>query len=114
MAENRQLAETLVFEFDQASIAAEDYMTRMNLQRLRGFGYRFSMDQVTDMDLDLQELAAQGFRYLKVGAHLLHELARGDSPVLDMRAFTGARDRSAMDLIGMKIKRQATRPDRPA
>src|SRR3546814_14235220 len=36
MAENRQLVETLVFEFDQASIAAEDYMTRMNLQRLRG------------------------------------------------------------------------------
>src|SRR3546814_8098597 len=79
-------------------------MTRMNLQRLRGFGYRFSMDQVTDMDLDLQELAAQGFRYLKVGAHLLHELARGDSPVLDMRALKGALDRSAMDLIVEKIE----------
>lgn len=104
MAENRQLAETLIFEFDQASIAAEDYMTRMNLQRLRGFGYRFSLDQVTDMDVNLQELAAQGFRYIKVGAHMLHELARGDSPVLDMRALKGALDRSAMDLIVEKIE----------
>jgi len=104
MAENRQLAETLIFEFDQASIAAEDYLTGMNLQRLRGFGYRFSLDQVTDMDLNLPELAAQGFRYIKVGAHMLHELARGDSPVLDMRALKGALDRNAMDLIVEKIE----------
>lgn len=105
MAENRQqLAETLIFEFDQASIAAEDYMTRMNLQRLKGFGYRFSLDQVTDMDVNLQELAGQGFRYIKVGAHLLHELARGDRPVLDMRALKGALDRNAMDLIVEKIE----------
>jgi cyclic-di-GMP phosphodiesterase TipF (flagellum assembly factor) len=104
MAENRQLAETLIFEFDQASIAAEDYVTRVNLKRLRGCGYRFSLDQVTDVDLDLEDLAAQGFRYVKVGAHLLHELARGDSPVLDMRAFKGALDRNAMDLIVEKIE----------
>ena len=104
MAENRQLAETLIFEFDQASIAAGDYVTRINLQRLRGCGYRFSLDQVTDMDLDLADLASQGFRYVKVGAHLLHELARGDRPVLDMRAFKGALDRNAVDLIVEKIE----------
>ncbi len=104
MAENRQLAETLIFEFDQASVAAGDYVTRMNLQRLRGFGYRFSLDQVHDMDLDLEDLAAQGFRYIKVGAHMLHELARGDDPILDMRALKGALDRNAMDLIVEKIE----------
>jgi cyclic-di-GMP phosphodiesterase TipF (flagellum assembly factor) len=104
MAENRQLAETLIFEFDLASISAEDYVTRMNLQRLRGVGYRFSVDQVADLDLDLAELARQGFRYVKVNAHLLHEMARGDDPVLDMRSFKGALDRHAMDLIVEKIE----------
>ena len=104
MAENRPLAETLIFEFDQASIASEDYDTRLNLQRLRGCGYRFSLDQVTDLDLDLEDLAEQGFRYIKVGAHMLHELARGDTPVLDMRGFKGALDRNAMDLIVEKIE----------
>lgn len=104
MAENRQLAETLVFEFDSSSIAAGDYITRMNLQRLRGVGYRFSLDQVHDLDLDLEELARQGFRYVKVNAHLLHEMARGDDPVLDMRSFKGALDRNAMDLIVEKIE----------
>ncbi|MEQ8395485.1 EAL domain-containing protein [Thalassobaculum sp.] len=104
MAENKQLAETLIFEFDQASIDAGDYLTRVNLQRLRGFGYRFSLDQVTDMDLDLPDLASQGFRYIKVGAHMLHELARGDDPILDMRALKGALDRNAMDLIVEKIE----------
>lgn len=104
MAENRQLAETLIFEFDQASIAGGDYVARMNLQRLKGYGYKFSLDQVTDMDLDLPDLASQGFRYIKVGAHMLHELARGDDPVLDMRALKGALDRNAMDLIVEKIE----------
>lgn len=104
MAENRQLAETLVFEFDYASIAAGDYITRMNLQRLRGVGYRFSLDQVRDLNLDLEGLSRQGFRYVKVNAHLLHEMARGDDPVLDMRSFKGALDRHAMDLIVEKIE----------
>ncbi|NQW12306.1 MAG: EAL domain-containing protein [Alphaproteobacteria bacterium] len=104
MAENRPLAETLIFEFDQASIASENYDTRLNLQRLRGCGYRFSLDQVTDMNLNLEDLAEQGFRYIKVNAHMLHELARGDTPVLDMRAFKGALDRNAMDLIVEKIE----------
>ncbi|MDF1792411.1 MAG: EAL domain-containing protein [Thalassobaculaceae bacterium] len=104
MAENRQLAETLVFEFDYSSIASGDYITRMNLQRLRGAGYRFSVDQVHDLDLDLEDLSGQGFRYVKVNAHLLHEMARGDDPVLDMRSFKGALDRHAMDLIVEKIE----------
>ncbi|MFX4224063.1 MAG: EAL domain-containing protein [Thalassobaculum sp.] len=104
MAENRQLAETLVFEFDHSSVSSEDYITRMNLQRLRGVGYRFSLDQVHDLDLDLEDLARQGFRYVKVNAHLLHEMARGEDPVLDMRSFKGALDRNAMDLIVEKIE----------
>lgn len=104
MAENRELAETLIFEFDQASVASEDYVTRMNLKRLRGYGYRFSMDKVTDLNLDLDDLAEQGFRYIKVNAHLLHEMARGDDPILDMRSFKGALDRHAMDLIVEKIE----------
>jgi len=104
MAENAALAETLVFEFDQASVASEDYVTRMNLQRLRGYGYRFSLDQVGDLDLDLEDLASLGFRYIKVNSHLLHEMARGDDPMLDMRSFKGALDRNAMDLIVEKIE----------
>lgn len=104
MAENRQLAETLIFEFDHASISSEDYITRMNLQRLRGCGYRFSLDQVGSLDLDLDDLSRQGFRYVKVNAHLLHEMARGDDPILDMRSFKGALDRHAMDLIVEKIE----------
>jgi cyclic-di-GMP phosphodiesterase TipF (flagellum assembly factor) len=35
---------------------------------------------------------------------MLHELARGDDPQLDMRRFKGALDRCAMDLIVEKIE----------
>ena len=41
---------------------------------------------------------------MKVNAHLLHEMARGDDPILDMRSFKGALDRHAMDLIVEKIE----------
>jgi cyclic-di-GMP phosphodiesterase, flagellum assembly factor TipF len=104
MAANRDLCEELIFEFDQASVSSEDYVTRMNLKRLQGYGYKFSMDQVSDLNLNLDDLANQGFRYIKVNAHLLHEMARGDDPILDMRAFKGALDRHAMDLIVEKIE----------
>ena len=53
---------------------------------------------------DLPHLASLGFKYIKVGAHMLHELARGDDPQLDMGRFKGVLDRCAMDLIVEKIE----------
>lgn len=104
MAANRHLAESLMFEFDQATVADAAYEVEVNLQRLADIGYRFSVDQVRDLALDLPRLAAQGFKFVKVEAHLLHEMARGDDPRLDMRAFKAALDRCAMDLIVEKIE----------
>lgn len=104
MADNRQLAPNLLFEFDQQTVTDPSYETQINLQRLADLGFHFSLDQVRDLDLDLPRLAKQGFKYVKIDAHLLHEMARGDRPRLDMRAFKGALDRCAMDLIVEKIE----------
>ena len=104
MEENRELAQSLIFEFDQESVMTDDYITRMHLERLHRLGYRLSMDQVTDLDLDLDDLAEQGFKIVKINAHLLHEVARGEDPLLDMKAFKGALDRHAMDLVVEKIE----------
>lgn len=104
MAVNRQLAENIIFEFTQAVIDSEDLETQLNLQKLAGCGYRFSLDQVSDLNLNLDALAEMRFKFIKVDAHLLHETARGANPKLDMNAFKGALDRHAMDLIVEKIE----------
>ena len=104
LAQNRGLADSLIFEFDQSAIAEPSYETQVNLQRLGALGFRFSMDQVNDLNLDLSNLSGLGFKYVKANAHLIHEYTDGDPPRLDMRAFKGALDRYAMDLIIEKIE----------
>ncbi|MEQ8332163.1 EAL domain-containing protein [Nisaea sp.] len=104
LAENRKLTPNLLFEFEQEAITNPTYETQVNLQRLQDLGFHFSLDQVRTLDLDLPHLASLGFKYIKVGAHMLHELARGDDPQLDMGRFKGALDRCAMDLIVEKIE----------
>ena len=104
MAANQHLAESLVFEFSHATVRQPNYDVQTSLQRLASLGFRFSVDQVGEFDLDLPKLATQGFKFIKIDAHLLHEMARGDPPRLNMRALKGALDREAMDLIVEKIE----------
>ncbi len=104
LSDNQKLTPNLYFEFEQEAIVNPTYETQINLQRLKDLGFHFSLDQVRTLDLDLPHLADLGFKYIKVGAHMLHELARGDDPQLDMSRFKGALDRCAMDLIVEKIE----------
>lgn len=104
MAANQHLAESLVFEFSHATVRQPTYDVQTSLQRLASLGFRFSVDQIGNFDLDLPKLATQGFKFIKIDAHLLHEMARGDPPRLNMRALKGALDREAMDLIVEKIE----------
>jgi cyclic-di-GMP phosphodiesterase TipF (flagellum assembly factor) len=104
LADNQKLIPNLYFEFEQEAILNPSYETQVNLQRLQNLGFHFSLDQVRTLDIDLPHLAELGFKYIKIGAHMLHELARGDDPQLDMRRFKGALDRCAMDLIVEKIE----------
>lgn len=104
MAANQHLAESLVFEFSHATVRNPSYDVQTSLQRLAGLGFRFSVDQLGEFDLDIPKLASQGFKFIKMDAHLLHEMARGETPLLNMRALKGALDREAMDMIVEKIE----------
>ena len=104
MAANQYLAESLVFEFSHATVRSPSYDVQTSLQRLASLGFRFSVDQLGEFDLDIPKLASQGFKFIKIDAHLLHEMARGETPRLNMRALKGALDREAMDMIVEKIE----------
>jgi len=104
MAANQQLSTSLVFEFGHATVRNPTYEVQTSLKRLSGLGFRFSVDQIEDLELELPVLAANGFKFVKIDAHLLHEMARGETPRLNMRSLKGALDREAMDLIVEKIE----------
>ena len=104
MAANQHLASSLVFEFTHATVRDPSYQAQTSLQRLAALGFRFSVDQIGQLDIDLAKLASQGFKFIKIDAHLLHEMVRGDAPRLNMRSLKSALDRAAMDLIVEKIE----------
>ena len=106
MADNRNLTSSLAFEFSEETILDKNYDIQNGLERLSKLGFRLSLDQIHQLNLDLPKLASKGFKFIKIDAHLLHEMARGDTPNLNMRALKGALDRVAMDLIIEKIENE--------
>jgi cyclic-di-GMP phosphodiesterase TipF (flagellum assembly factor) len=74
---NPELAPDLIFEFRQEDVAETAGEAGAELHRLSALGFPFSMDKVTDLDLDGAALAQRGFRFVKIeAAVLLAELAR--------------------------------------
>lgn len=104
MMANRDLAPHLVFEFTQASVARHRDAGLKEIGRLGKLGFRLSMDQVTSLDFDIEELAALHVRFIKIEAAKLLEQIRAQTQRLDMKAFKRALDSSAVDLIVEKIE----------
>jgi cyclic-di-GMP phosphodiesterase TipF (flagellum assembly factor) len=104
LAGNRELAPRLIFEFAQAHVERHGASVMLELERLARLGFRFSMDQVTHLNLDLDALGARHFRFIKLDAGKLLEHTRSETERLDMRAFKRALDRNGIDLIVEKIE----------
>lgn len=73
MDQNRTLVPKLVFELSQADWAAVDAPARERIAPLARMGFRFSMDKVTDLAIDLDKLARAHVRYLKLDRALVSE-----------------------------------------
>ncbi|MFT4075910.1 MAG: EAL domain-containing protein [Asticcacaulis sp.] len=71
--ENRDLAGSLIFELGQDAFATRGSVEARNMAKLADLGFRFSIDKVTSIDFDLQDLHRSDVRYVKVGAALLLE-----------------------------------------
>lgn len=65
---NKSLSDTLIFEFSQRQIKAMGPLEYEALRSLRDTGFRFSVDQVTDLRPSFQMMAERGFRFAKISA----------------------------------------------
>jgi cyclic-di-GMP phosphodiesterase TipF (flagellum assembly factor) len=95
---NEELARHLIFEFAQADFALWSEAGARLLDRLHILGCRFSIDQVTDLDLNPVALADLHVSFVKVEARLFRD------GVDDREGLVRALRRQEIDLIVEKVE----------
>jgi cyclic-di-GMP phosphodiesterase TipF (flagellum assembly factor) len=104
MEANRALAPSIVLEFKQSAWNDMGPLELEGLAALRELGFRFCMDQVTELRMDPRDLAERGVRFVKVPASLL--LARAETSAFDIHAadLSNLLHRHGISLIADKIE----------
>jgi cyclic-di-GMP phosphodiesterase TipF (flagellum assembly factor) len=108
MDANRALAASLMFEFTQEAYRAFGPIEHESLAALAERGFRFSMDHVTDLHIEPNELAGRSFRFLKVPAKLLLNKVAGVQTDIDPEDLADLLARSGVDLIAERIETETT------
>jgi cyclic-di-GMP phosphodiesterase TipF (flagellum assembly factor) len=114
LSANRDLANSLIFEIGQAAYEGRNNKQARNMARLGDLGFRFSMDKVTNLDFDLQDLSRADVKFVKVTAEtLLSELTEIDDrlvlrslPDLAAEDFALLTRRYGVELIAEKVENE--------
>jgi len=104
MLENNELSDRLVFEFSQKDVLRQSPAIGRSLATLGRRGFRFSMDQIIDLNMDLADLSSRYFRYVKIGASLIQDQESDIHPDDLKEAFS----RYDLDVIIEKIESDQT------
>jgi cyclic-di-GMP phosphodiesterase TipF (flagellum assembly factor) len=114
LGSNRDLAGALIFEVGQAAFDARGSVEARNMGKLADLGFRFSLDKVIDLDLDLQDLARSDVKFVKVSAQvLLEQLMEVDGrlvlralPDLAAEDFASLARRYGVEVIAEKVENE--------
>jgi len=104
MDANRALASSLMFEFTQEAYRNFGPIEHESLAALAQRGFRFSIDHVTDLHIDPNELADRSFRFFKVPAKLLFNRVAATQNDIDPEDLADLLARSGIDLIAERIE----------
>jgi cyclic-di-GMP phosphodiesterase TipF (flagellum assembly factor) len=112
LTSNRDLAGALIFEVGQSAFESRGAVEARNMGKLADLGFRFSLDKVVDLDLDLQDLTRSDVKFVKVAAQfLLDDLVEVDGrlilrslPDLAAEDFAALTRRYGVELIAEKVE----------
>jgi len=104
MSQNAELAPAIIFEFSQRAWDSADGTLLRDLDRLAQLGYRFSLDKVTNLEIDVPALSSRHFRFVKIEAARLAQAAASGAMGDDPRSFKRLLDSYAIDLIVDRIE----------
>ncbi len=105
---NRAIAPSLVLEFTQAAVRSMGPIEHESLAALAERGFRFSLDNVTDLRLEPRELTERGFRFIKAPATLLLDRVSGSTTNIHPADFSDLLGRFGIDLIADRIETEST------
>ncbi|HYM32144.1 MAG TPA: EAL domain-containing protein [Candidatus Cybelea sp.] len=101
---NADLADNLFFEFAQGELARHGGAASSAMARLAELGFRFSLDQVSGLDVDYAALAARNFRFVKIDARALTSKELQSVASIDIGDLKAALNRHGIDLIAEKVE----------
>jgi cyclic-di-GMP phosphodiesterase TipF (flagellum assembly factor) len=105
---NRAIAGSLVFEFTQSALRAMGPIEHASLAAIAERGFRFSLDNLTDLRVEPRELTERGFRFIKVPAALLLNRVGAASSHIHPADFSDLLGRFGIDLIAERIESDGT------
>ena len=108
MEANRAIAPHLVLEFTQSAVRAMGPIEHESLAALAERGFRFSIDNLTDLRVEARELNQRGFRFVKAPAALLFNRVGVASTDIHPADFSDLLGRFGIDLIAERIENEAT------
>jgi cyclic-di-GMP phosphodiesterase TipF (flagellum assembly factor) len=71
LSQNKDLGGALIFELGQNAFAERGSVEARNMAKLADLGFRFSLDKVTDLDLDFADLSRADVKFVKISADVL-------------------------------------------
>ncbi len=113
--QHAELSSSLIFEIGQQAFRDRGLIQARNMARLSDFGFRFSIDKVTDLDFDLVDLRRAGVKFIKApGDVLIRRLKAGQmlglaaAPEIRAEDFPALLSKYGIELIAEKIEDEAT------
>ena len=111
---NRDLANALIFEIGQSAFERRGAIEARSMAKLADLGFRFSLDKVTNFDIDFHDLSRADVKFVKLGAQaLLDELTEIDErlvlrslPDLAAEDFAMLTRRYGVELIAEKVENE--------
>ncbi len=112
MTQNRDLAGALIFELGHEPFKARGAVEARNMAKLADLGFRFSLDKVAELDLDLRDLERADVGYVKVSAPVLLSGLTGQGGRAALRAapdlaaadYADLLRRHGVELIAEKVE----------
>ena len=104
IAQNRALAQRLVFELTQHDLATMRHDVVPVLAGLARLGCRFSLDQVRDFNLNASDLAARYIRFIKIDTAALIDQLRKPGGADRLQQMKAALDFEGIDMIAERVE----------
>jgi cyclic-di-GMP phosphodiesterase TipF (flagellum assembly factor) len=112
LSQNQDLRGSLIFELGQAAFDSRGSIEARNMAKLADLGFKFSIDKVSDLFIDFQDLARADVKFLKIAADVLlsqvHEreekLTLKPMPEIAAADFANIARRFGVEVVAEKVE----------